>query len=84
MVLVAGGVADAGFTTTDAMDLYTGETTGTLLDASFTLGLNNERALGAAAELGGGDVVIVGGVVFDDASGTMQLEAVGSVELLNW
>jgi hypothetical protein len=84
-VLVAGGIADGDFTTTDVLDLYTGNTTsGAQVDATFPAShrLNFARALGAAAELGGGNVLIAGGAEFSLAS--EQIVILESVELLNW
>jgi hypothetical protein len=84
-VLVAGGVTDGDFTTTDALDLYTGSTTpGSQLDATFpgAHALNYPAALGAAAELGGGNVLFVGGAGF--ALGSELITIRETVELLNW
>jgi hypothetical protein len=82
-VLVAGGIADGDFTTTKVLDLYTGNTTpGGQVDHEFGHELNFARALGAAAELGGGNVLFAGGAQFSLAS--EQIVILESVELLNW
>lgn len=84
-VLVAGGITDGDFTTTDALDLYTGSTTpGSQLDATFpgAHALNYPASLGAAVELGGGNVLFVGGAGF--ALGSELITIRETVELLNW
>ncbi len=84
-VLVAGGIEDAGFTATAVLDLYTGSTTPmSQVDATFPAGhqLNFPQALGAAAELNGGNVLFAGGATFSLSS--EQIVILESVELLNW
>jgi len=84
-VLVAGGITDLDFATTDVIDLYSGETDTSgapLLDTAFAETLTQARAFGAAAELGGGDVLFAGGAAFDLAAG--EIAILGSIELLNW
>jgi hypothetical protein len=85
-VLVAGGIEDADFTATVVLDLYTGSTTPTeQVDATFPgVGhrLNYPRAMGAAAELNGGNVLFAGGAEFSLAS--EEIVILESVELLNW
>jgi hypothetical protein len=83
-VLVVGGITNVGFATTNRMDLYTGSTAaGSQLDTAMSP-LNSARALGAAVEMNGGKVLVVGGVIFDDTSGEMTLTALDTAELLNW
>lgn len=85
-VLVAGGITDVDFTTTDVMVVYTGQTTPTSqLNPDFITSptFNERRALAAAAEMNGGSVVLAGGVRFD-MSGTPALTIRDSLELLNW
>jgi hypothetical protein len=83
-VLVIGGVSDVAFTTTDAVTLFTGvDASGAIeRDPAFTHTLNNARALSAAAELNGGNVLVVGGVSFD--LGSEALRILDTVEYLNW
>ena len=85
-VLVAGGIVDAEFTTTKVLDLYTGSTApGAQVDATFTSDihqLNFARALGAAAEVSGGNVVFAGGAQFSLAS--EEIVILESVEFFNW
>lgn len=83
-VLIMGGISDVGFTTTDAVDVYQSvEVTGELThDAALALALNNQRAMGAAAEMNGGNVVVAGGAQFDLAAGTITV--LDTVEYLNW
>ncbi len=83
-VLVIGGISDVSFTTTDAVDVYESvDLTGELVqDAVLAMSMNNERALCAAAEMNGGNVLIAGGVQFDLVAGTLTL--LDTVEYLNW
>ncbi|MBW2261737.1 MAG: hypothetical protein JRG91_07160, partial [Deltaproteobacteria bacterium] len=86
-VLVAGGIVDVDFTTTDVLDLYTGSTTpAEQVDTAFAAAaghqLNFARALGAAAEVSGGNVVFAGGAEFSLAS--EEIVILESVEFFNW
>ncbi|MBW2264282.1 MAG: hypothetical protein JRG91_20135 [Deltaproteobacteria bacterium] len=85
-VLVAGGIVDADFTTTDVLDLYTGSTTPwAQVDTAFPSDfhrLNFARALGVAAEVNGGNILFAGGAEFSLAS--EEIVILESVEFFNW